>query len=632
MASLAFVAGLSLLTLWQYWVNVDLGDDLFFLQTHPSTTALAVAAGVTVALLLLVVSWSLATTRSRAVALADRMTVELRESQQRFQAVADTALDAIVSADAEGRIVYANKSAETTFGYAAGGLVGQPLTVLMPDRFRRAHQEGFGRFLATGNAKVLGKVVELVGQRRDGSEFPLELSLAHWRESEAHFFTAMLRDVTERKRAEEKFRDLLESAPDAMVIADQDGNIVLINKQTEIMFGYERGELLGQNVELLMPERYRDGHPGHRRGYFDNPKARGMGSGRELFGQRIDGTEFPIEISLSPLQTEDGVWVSSAIRDVTERKCMEQAVYESEHRYRQLVDSSRGLICAHDMNGILRYVNAAAADALGYRVEELVGHKMADFLVTDFEDEFPAYLERIRHNGRDSGLMAVLTKDHDERIWMYDNALCESVRDGEYVLGHAQDVTELRRTQEALKAAHDTVRQMATHDGLTGLCNRQLFYEHLTQAIEYAKRYKQVFAVLFLDLDKFKQINDTLGHSAGDQLLRTAASILTSSVRKSDVEARMGGDEFVVLLRNIENATRAELVARKIAQKLQTPVVIEGERVVVTASIGMACYPADGQDAEELVRNADTAMYHAKHRGRNNIKHYAKGMKPPKKR
>jgi protein-histidine pros-kinase len=174
----------------------------------------------------------------------------------------------------------------------------------------------------------MGSGLELSGLRRDGSAFPVEISLSPLQTGTETLVSAAIRDISERKKAEERFKDLLESAPDAMVIVD-DGRIVLINAQTERLFGYTRRELVGEWVELLVPERFRRSHAQHRAGFVADPRPRGMGIGLELFGLRKDGTEFPIEISLSPLKTDGGTLVSTAIRDITERKQLEWRTLEA---------------------------------------------------------------------------------------------------------------------------------------------------------------------------------------------------------------------------------------------------------------------------------------------------------------
>src|SRR5262249_14334898 len=204
--------------------------------------------------------------------------------------------------------------------------LGQPLTLLMPECFHGAHRNGLERYRSTRESRVIGRTVELRGRRKDGSEFPLELSLAVWEAGQTKYFTGMIRDITQRKLAEERFRGLLDSAPDAMVIVRQDGKIALVNKQTESLFGYEREELLDQPVEVLVPDQFRSSHAEHRAGYFARPSVRPMGATLNLSGRRKDGTEFPVEISLSPLVTEEGTLVSSAIRDVTARKRVEEKV------------------------------------------------------------------------------------------------------------------------------------------------------------------------------------------------------------------------------------------------------------------------------------------------------------------
>ena len=426
----------------------------------------------------------------------------------------------------------------------------------------------------------------------------------------------------ERARAEtavavalERFRSLLEATPDPMFVIDPAGRMALVNLTAEESLGYDAGELVGQPVEVLLPDRVRAAHVGHRAEFAAAPGVRRMGRGRELFARRKDGSEMPVEISVSPLETEAGAFAIVALRDATARKVADAARREAEERFtRRSTRPPIGMALVEPSGRFLR-VNQALCELTGQTVEVLTATTPPSIIHAD-DREADAAAEQRLLAGEVKRLRA------EER---YLTAAGEVVpvevsvtliRDGRGEPSHF--VTQVVDVSERTRHASE-LRFLADHDPLTGLFNRRRFEHELAREHAGAGRYGAAGALLALDLDHFKHVNDSLGHAAGDKLIMRVAMALRRRLRETDVLARLGGDEFAIALPHIDGEAEAVLVAEQLlaAVRDECPPVA-GRRV--TGSIGVAMFAgADGVTPQELAVEADIAMYDAKEDGGDRV-------------
>jgi diguanylate cyclase (GGDEF)-like protein/PAS domain S-box-containing protein len=314
--------------------------------------------------------------------------------------------------------------------------------------------------------------------------------------------------------------------------------------------------------------------------------------------------------------------MTESLLDASKRRELEEALRESEALHRDLVETSQDLLWRCDTEGRFTFLNKAWEGTHGYPMEEMLGRPFTDFMTPEAARRDMEEFGRLMATGSVTGYETTHISRSGNEIHLVFNAIPLLESDGRQIgtQGTAHDVTERKRAEE-------TIRHMAYHDPLTDLPNRTLFTDRLNNGLANARRTGQMVAVLYLDLDRFKAVNDTVGHGLGDQLLQRVAERLLSLVRDGDTVARAGGDEFTLLLPNLTKMEDVVDVATRITETFRKPWSVGGQEFRVTASTGIAVYPDDGDDADLLVKNADTAMYRAKDLGRDNYKFYATEMR-----
>ncbi len=618
-------------------------------------------------------------TTARDISEQHKIKNALRASEERYRTVVDNLEEGIVIHDAIGRVVACNPSAERILGLS----VDRSLDKILVDTSRLAVYEDGSPFpnerhpamLALNTGEAQSNVV--VGIQSPSKEITwMRVSaqpLFKPGEDRPYGVVSSYADITHDKLAERALRDsqnklesLLEFAPVAIILVDAKGIMHSVNKKTEETFGYARKELIGQPIEMLIPEAYKTSHIQLRQRYMAAPQARPMGKDLKLYALRKDGSSFPVDIGLNTIDTAEEKLVMSYLVDITERNRQAEALHQANEQLTQsmtkLEDHNRELTLFNEMGDMLQScatLEEAHAVVIEFARQLFPEHCGALYqlnplrnlveVVATWGEQPPEEVEfgpqacwalrrgrphSVLHSGDSLSCSHVHASDQSAPpAYICVPMLAQGEVKGVFHLrsmsidahrNHEQlAVTVAEHISMSLSnlALRETLRLLSVRDPLTGLYNRRYLEEALSRELHLAQRYNRQVGVVMFDLDHFKDVNDNFGHAAGDAMLRTVANFLNRSLRTEDIACRYGGEEFVVILPDtpLENSVR---VAEKLWNGLRfLHTEYLGQSLTgITASFGVAAFSGDGQSARSLLDNADKALYQAKQEGRDCIR------------
>lgn len=401
---------------------------------------------------------------------------------------------------------------------------------------------------------------------------------------------------------------IVENTAEGIVVLDEEQNIDIFNPAAEQLFGYSSHDIRGKPLRWLFP------------GLDVAQASQAQRSELEVFGRHRNGSSVPMSVRISQMQSDGRIYHTLLVADISERKDAERLLLEAESRYRNLVETAHDLVWSMDTQGNWRYLNNAVTDIYGYIAEDMLGHHYAEYQAPESRERDELAFAQVFAGKELFQYETVHLDANGDRRYISFNARPTLAEDGHvmHISGTARDITEQKRFEQELT-------YQAQHDKLTGLYNRNYFQSELERLISRIARSAAECALLYLDLDQFKYVNDTLGHAAGDRLLKECTEMLRKNVREGDLLARFGGDEFTLLLYNIDHS-HALPVAQNIRAMFEHYKFMDsGKTFNVTCSIGLTMIDSDTHSADEALARADLACNISKSQGRNCVHEYSEG-------